>query len=169
MRLRAATEADTEALAALLAEPEVRRWWQDYSPARVHEEMTGPGQTTEEGRVIEVDGQVAGWIQWEEEPWPEYPSVALDLFVGPAHFGTGVAQAALREVIERFAAKGHHRFQIDPTATNERAIRAYAKVGFKPVGILRASERRPDGWADALLMDLLIEELEPPPGAPSPR
>lgn len=159
MRLRAATEADTAALATLLAEPDVAEWWQDYSEARVREEMTASGETTEDGLVIEVDGRVAGWIQWDEEPWPEYPSVALDLFVGPAHFGTGVAQAALREVISRFAAKGHHRFQIDPTARNERAIRAYAKVGFKPVGILRASERRPDGWADALLMDLLIEEL----------
>jgi aminoglycoside 6'-N-acetyltransferase len=40
------------------------------------------------------------------------------------------------------------------------AIRCYSKVGFRPVGILRRSERGPDGsWHDGLLMDLLAEEL----------
>ena len=49
---------------------------------------------------------------------------------------------------------------IDPAAANERAIRAYAKVGFKPAGVLRRSWRGPDGtWEDQLLMDLLADEL----------
>jgi aminoglycoside 6'-N-acetyltransferase len=160
VRLRSATEADVAPLAEILAEPEVARWWQGYSPERVREEMLG-SDASEAGLVIEVDGAVAGWVQWDEEPWPEYPRVAMDIFVAPAHFGRGVARAALRAVIESFAVKGHHRFEIDPTVSNERAIRAYAKLGFKPVGVLRASERRPEGWADALLMDLLIEELVP--------
>lgn len=162
MRLRSATEADVEPLAEILADPAVAGWWQDYSPERVREEMLGP-DATETGLVIEVDGAVAGWVQWNEEAWHEYPSVSMDIFVAPAHFGKGVAQAALRAVIESFAVKGHHRFEIDPTLSNERAIRAYAKLGFKPVGVLRACERRPDGWADALLMDLLIDELVPDP------
>ena len=43
---------------------------------------------------------------------------------------------------------------------NERAISAYKKVGFKPVGVLRRYEMGPDGtFHDSLLMDLLIEEL----------
>lgn len=160
MRLRSATEADVGPLAEILAEPEVARWWQGYSAERVREEMLG-SDASEAGLVIEVDGAVAGWVQWDEETWPEYPRVAMDIFVAPAQFGRGVARAALRAVIESFAVKGHHRFEIDPTLSNERAIRAYAKLGFKPVGVLRASERRPEGWADALLMDLLIEELVP--------
>ena len=53
-----------------------------------------------------------------------------------------------------------HRLVIDPSAANEPAIRAYSKVGFKPVGRLRRSWRRPDGtWEDQLLMDLLADEL----------
>ena len=37
------------------------------------------------------------------------------------------------------------------------AIRAYEKVGFKPVGVMRRSERDVggDGWHDSLLMELL--------------
>ena len=49
---------------------------------------------------------------------------------------------------------------IDPAAANERAIRAYERVGFRRVGVMRAYERGPDGtWHDGLLMDLLRDEL----------
>jgi aminoglycoside 6'-N-acetyltransferase len=56
--------------------------------------------------------------------------------------------------------RGHHRLTIDPAAANERAIHAYRRVGFRPVGIMRRYERGPDGtWHDGLLMDLLAGEL----------
>ena len=55
---------------------------------------------------------------------------------------------------------GHHRITIDPAAHNERAIRSYAKVGFRPVGVMRQYERGPGGqFHDGLLMDLLRGEL----------
>jgi L-amino acid N-acyltransferase YncA len=44
--------------------------------------------------------------------------------------------------------------------TREAAIRAYEKVGFRRVGVMRSYERGPDGsWHDNLLMDLLAGEL----------
>jgi aminoglycoside 6'-N-acetyltransferase len=56
--------------------------------------------------------------------------------------------------------RGHHRFTIDPSLANERAIKAYKAVGFRPVGVMRQYDRNPDGeWEDALLLDLLAEEL----------
>ena len=57
--------------------------------------------------------------------------------------------------------RGHHRVTIDPAADNAAAIRCYAAVGFRPVGILRRNEKDAvgDGWHDSLLMDLLAEEL----------
>ena len=56
--------------------------------------------------------------------------------------------------------RGHHRLTIDPAAVNERAIRRYAAVGFRPVGVMRQYERDADGQAgtDELLMDLLADE-----------
>ena len=49
---------------------------------------------------------------------------------------------------------------IDPAADNVAAIRAYEKVGFRPVGVMRQYERLPGGeWHDGLLMDLLADEL----------
>jgi aminoglycoside 6'-N-acetyltransferase len=56
--------------------------------------------------------------------------------------------------------RGHHRLTIDPAAANERAIRAYEKVGFRKVGLLRRYQYYPDGtWQDGLLMELLAEEF----------
>ena len=56
--------------------------------------------------------------------------------------------------------RGHHRLTIDPAAHNARAIKAYSRVGFKPVGVMRQYERGLDGaWHDGLLMDLLAEDF----------
>jgi aminoglycoside 6'-N-acetyltransferase len=59
-----------------------------------------------------------------------------------------------------FEHRGHHRITIDPAAHNERAIRSYRRLGFRPVGVMRRYERGADGtWHDGLLMDLLPEDL----------
>jgi aminoglycoside 6'-N-acetyltransferase len=56
--------------------------------------------------------------------------------------------------------RGHHRITIDPAAANTAAIRAYEKVGFRRVGVMRSYERDAggDGWHDGLLMELLAGE-----------
>ena len=145
LELRPFEEADAQAIEALLAEPEVRRWWADQDYDR------------DNGWVVEVNGEFSGWVQYEEETYEWYPSVALDISLTTALHGRGYGRRALRLAIEHFAALGHHRFTIDPDVRNERAIRSYAAVGFKPVGVMRAYERNPDGgWNDALLMDLIV-------------
>lgn len=55
---------------------------------------------------------------------------------------------------------------IDPALENAIAIRAYEKVGFTPVGVMRDYERDNDGasWHDALLMELLAGESLPARG-----
>ncbi|HEY6014551.1 MAG TPA: GNAT family protein, partial [Candidatus Limnocylindrales bacterium] len=71
--------------------------------------------------------------------------------------GPDAIRTLARQLFER---ERHHRLTIDPAIDNERAIRAYARVGFKPVGRMRRYQRFPDGtWRDALLMDLLADEL----------
>jgi peroxiredoxin/RimJ/RimL family protein N-acetyltransferase len=154
--LRPATDADAPALAALLAEPDVAAWWGACDLARVRADLRE--LTT---FAIVVDGALAGWLHAHEERDPAYPSVAFDIVLATRLHGHGYGREALRLAIRHFIAKGHHRFTIDPAAENERAIRCYAAVGFKPVGRLRAYERAPDGrWRDGLLMDLLADELQ---------
>jgi aminoglycoside 6'-N-acetyltransferase len=154
-------EPDAGPLAAMLGEPAVARWWNGpYDADRARREIL----EAEPGWVIEAGGGFAGWVQYYEETDPDYRHVALDISLATAYHGRGLGPEALRAVIDHFAAAGHHRFTIDPAAHNDRAIRAYAKVGFRPVGILRDYERAPDGtWRDGMLMDLLVSELRPAP------
>jgi aminoglycoside 6'-N-acetyltransferase len=149
LELRRFQPADAAALEALFAEPGVKRWWPDTDYDRGN------------GWVIEVGSEFAGWVQYEEEPYEWYPSVALDIALTTGLHGRGYGRRALRLAIEHFVAKGHHRFTIDPDVENERAIRSYSAVGFKPVGVLRAYGRDPGGgWRDGLLMDLIVVDGE---------
>ena len=156
MLLRAPEEWDAAALLTLLTEPEVARWWGHHDLDDVRE-LIQRG----EGWVILVDGAFAGWLEYAEEKDPDYRHVGLDIALLSALHGKGHGRAALRMGIDHFAARGHHRVTIDPRADNGRAIRSYTAVGFRPVGVMRSYERDDAGvWHDALLMDLLVAELE---------
>ncbi|MET8362881.1 GNAT family protein [Micromonospora sp. NPDC049580] len=158
--LRPATVADVPALAAIRADPEVRRWWRggDDLAASVQADLNDDDLAL---YAIEHDGRVIGAIQWYAEPDPDYRHASLDIFLDPAVRGEGLGGDAIRTLARHLIDEyGHHRFTIDPAAANSAAIRAYAKVGFRPVGIMRRYERGEDGrWHNALLMDLLAEEL----------
>jgi aminoglycoside 6'-N-acetyltransferase len=155
--LRPVRADDAEALLALLTEPSVARWWHEWDAARVQRDLIE--QDEEHVNVIEVGGEIAGLLLVYEEP-DEYKHAALDVSLGTAHQGQGLGPEALRLVITYLIEeRGHHRFTIDPAAHNDNAIRAYAKLGFRPVGVLRRYEWGADGWHDGLLMDLLADEL----------
>lgn len=153
--LRPLAHGDEAELRRIHATPEVSRWWD--AP-----EENFPWDEPESTRyTIEVDGRIAGLIQYWEEPDPKYRHAGIDVFVDPAVRGRGVGTEAIRKVIRLLIdERGHHRITIDPAAENLAAIRAYEKVGFKPVGITRRSELGSDGrsWHDGLLMDLLAGE-----------
>lgn len=151
--LRPSMEDDVDAIVALLAEPAVQRWWRENTPDDVRQEL-------HVGVTVLVEGVVAGWLLVHEEAEPDYPSVALDIALAERLHDRGYGREVIRLVVRHCIAHGHHRFTIDPAIDNERAIRSYAAVGFKPVGVLREYERWRDGrWGDGLLMDLLAREL----------
>ena len=158
--LRRAEMADAERLAEILAQPAVSAWWGRHDLDRVRAEVIDPGDGTVVF-VIEVEGTVAGLVQYSEEDEPDYRHAGIDIFLDPAYHGRGLGADAVRTVARYlFDVRGHHRLTIDPAASNERAIRSYERVGFRPVGVMRRYERGADGtWHDGLLMDLLAEEL----------
>ena len=115
--------------------------------------------------AIVCDNAVVGFIQYVEESEPHYREAAIDILVDPALHNLGIGRDAVATLAAHLIDdRGHHRLSIDPAADNEAAIRCYASVGFKPVGIARQQEQDADGhgWHDALLMDLLAEELVRP-------
>ncbi len=160
VRLRPVDRADVAALAEIRLQPEVRRHWRgsDDMVAEVVTDLAEPDSTP---YVIEVDGAVAGWIQWAEETEPDYRHASIDIYLSAALHGRGVGTDAVRTLARHLIVDHcHHRLIIDPAADNPAAIACYAKVGFQRVGITRQSERGPDGsWHDGLLMDLLAEDF----------
>jgi aminoglycoside 6'-N-acetyltransferase len=158
--LRPLVEADLDRIRAILAEPAVAQWWGlpgAGDPAA--DWASGDDETV--AFVIEADGEVVGSIQYAEEEDPDYRHAGIDLFLDTDHQGLGLGRDAVRRLARYlFDERGHHRLIIDPAAANERAIRSYASVGFRPVGTMRRYERGPDGtFHDGLLMDLLRDEL----------
>ena len=152
--LRPVVPADLPALLAILDEPEVARWWRRAEWERVDERDAVTF-------TILARGVVAGCIQYCEETDPDYFSAAVDIFVGTAAQGRGVGPDAMRTLISwLFDVRRHHRLTVDPAAENARAVHVYEKLGFRRVGVLRRYERVEDGeWRDALLMELLADEL----------
>jgi aminoglycoside 6'-N-acetyltransferase len=158
--LRTPTPTDAPALAIILAEPAVAAWWGEFDLARVRADLIDPEPDTEPF-VIEHGGEVVGYLQVAEETDPEFRHAGIDLFLRTDAQGRGLGPDAIRTVAAHLVDdRGHHRLTIDPAADNARAIAAYAKVGFRPVGRLRRYQRLPDGrWIDGLLMELLAEGL----------
>ena len=158
--LRPLRPADRAELRAILSQPEVARWWDTADPDQaVDDWLADDGETV--GFAIEEAGRTIGSIQYVEEDSPGYRHASIDVFLDREHHGRGLGPEAIRAIARYlFDVRGHHRLTIDPSAANDRAIRAYERVGFRPVGVMRRYERGPDGtWHDGLLMDLLVGEL----------
>jgi aminoglycoside 6'-N-acetyltransferase len=157
--LRPVTADDADRLAAVLAEPEVARWWPRYDVERVRRELIESPHTMV--FVIEADGEVVGSVQYVEEPAPDYRHASIDVFLHPKLHGRGLGSDAVRTVARHLIHdRGHHRLAIDPALDNTKAIRAYKRVGFREVGVMRQYERGADGeWQDGILMEMLAAEL----------
>jgi aminoglycoside 6'-N-acetyltransferase len=157
--MRALTEADLPRLLEILLQPGVSEWWPCYDMARLRADtFETPGTTA---LAIELGGEFVGMVMYSEETDPFYKSASIDIALDITCVGQGLGSDTLRTVARHlFEARGHHRLSIDPALANERAIGAYKKVGFKPVGVMRSYEKGADGtFHDNLLMDMLADEL----------
>lgn len=157
--LRTGCPEDTDILVRIRNEPEVARRWGDADIEEIGEEFIG----SDECFVIEVNGEVVGGIQYGEEEDPMYRHASMDIFLTTSCHGQGLGTEAIRVLARHlFEERDHHRLTIDPAADNLAAIRAYERLGFRKVGIMRSYERGPNGiWHDGLLMDMLREEFRP--------
>ncbi len=152
--LRELRESDAPVLVAIIDRPGVREWW---GTENTDEQLLADGPAF----TIEIDGEIGGWLGFDEEEEPDFRHASMDIFLAPEHHGAGLGPQALRLVARWLVAeRGHHRITIDPSAANARAIAAYESIGFRRVGVMRRYQRGPDGeWHDGLLLDLLAEEL----------
>ena len=154
---RAMTRDDLATLHAWVQRPHVAEWWaeprtlsditRDYLP-------TIDGSSTTQAFIACLDGAPIGFIQsyvvlgsgdgwWEDETDPG--ARGIDQFLADAQrlnrgLGTAMIQAFVKQLFEDPAVT---KVQTDPSPENLRAIRCYAKAGFRPVGEVAT----PDGPA----------------------
>ncbi len=146
---------DATRLREIHLEPAVVEWWGTMEDSFPFDEPESTRFT------IWVDGEIAGLIQYGEEPEPMYRHAWIDLFVTTSLHGRGIGGEAVSRVVDLLRdERRHHRITIDPSVENAAAIRAYEKAGFERVGVMKMAERAPDGrWRDALFMEQVFPSV----------
>jgi aminoglycoside 6'-N-acetyltransferase len=153
--LRAVRRDDLGRIGVILGEHEVASRWGHFTQEEIEEFLD------DTAFAVTVDDEVIGLIQYGENDDPMYRSANVDIFLTSSRHGQGLGSDAIRALARYlFVELGHHRVTIDPAVDNTSAIRAYERVGFRTVGVMRRYERGPDGtWHDGLLMEMLDDEL----------
>jgi aminoglycoside 6'-N-acetyltransferase len=153
-QFRPAGSADLPMLLRWIATPHVARWWGEAPAdlAEIKEAVEDPRVHT---FIVLCDGRPIGYQQsydphdWDGHPFADQPhgTRGIDQFIGEADMlDRGHGSAFVRAFVERLFEEGAPRVVTDPDPANARAVRAYAKAGFRPL------ERRTTPWGDALLM-----------------
>lgn len=119
--------------------------------------------------MIKIEDKFIGYLQYfvipKDGPWGhkhfgiEYIEnmYSIDIFIGEKEYwGGGIGSTLLNHLGKYLISdKGASAVYIDPRATNERAIKAYEKAGFKKVKILNNHEIFEGKKCDSWLMQFL--------------
>jgi ribosomal protein S18 acetylase RimI-like enzyme len=99
--------------------------------ARIAHVATAPDSAQfiaeEDGRII---GHAGGWAP----PGTSGTTVIYAVYVTPARRGTGVLKQLIDIVAEWSRAMGRHRLELEVIVGNDRAVRAYQRIGFTDTG-----------------------------------
>jgi aminoglycoside 6'-N-acetyltransferase len=136
--VRRATARDADLLVAWHANPDVSRYWDDETFTR-EEMLSRLARPDVAPFVIEHDGVEIGYLQvWFSEAIPD--EAGLDMFLIPRARGHGLGPDAARTITDWLLSPGGmRRISVDPYGSNDRAIPAWTKAGFRPL-----EERPPD-------------------------
>jgi RimJ/RimL family protein N-acetyltransferase len=111
--------------------------------------------------IIEVDGERAGAMAFDEVSDTNRIAHLGGLAVDAAYRGRGVADEAAR-LLQRYliGELGFHRLELLVYGFNERAIRHAERVGYVREGVKRRAYLRHGEWQDAVMFALLSDDLE---------
>jgi aminoglycoside 6'-N-acetyltransferase len=157
---RPVIEEDLPMIAGWLAELHVAQWWNDPE-TEIAEIAKHIDSISVEPLIVELGGKPIAYLQSydphleDDHPYADQPfgTLGIDLSIGrPEMVGIGHGSAIVRQFVEQLFEEGVPRVIIDPDPANGRAIRAYEKAGFRPVG------RRQSEYGDVVLMAIDADE-----------
>ena len=156
MTIREATPDDVPAilglvcdLAAYEREPDAVRATEQHFHAAL---FPSDGSPTTFAHVAEVDGEVVGMALWylTFSTWTGVNGIWLeDLFVQPAHRGTGLGRELLATLARTCVERGYQRLEWWVLDWNEPSIGFYKRLGAVPQ----------DEWTTFRLADAALTEL----------
>jgi RimJ/RimL family protein N-acetyltransferase len=165
-RVRRATGADVEFMAALALHDEVEPFMVAVSP-RERDELHDEVRRSEEepslhGRfVLEVAGEAAGVLAFEIANRRSRIAYLHAVMLDPSYRGRGLATAATRLLVRHLVFDlDYHRVQLEVYGFNEPALRHFERAGFRREGVRRRAYWRHDRWVDGILFGLVREDLE---------
>jgi aminoglycoside 6'-N-acetyltransferase len=132
-----AVEADVDLLVGWHADPGISRYWDDKQFTR-NEMLARLGRPQVDAYIIEADDRPVGYVQaWFDRELPDRSG--LDMFLVPDARGRGLGPDAARTLATHLLNTGQSRVTVDPYRSNQPAIRAWTRAGFRPV-----TEHEPD-------------------------
>jgi len=160
---RPLTEADLPLLCTWLNRPHLQQWWRrgtitrDEVRDKYLPRIAGPDAARP--YLAYLDGHPAGYVQYyraaegSDDWWPDEPGagvLGIDQFLADGgRLGQGLGTAMVAQFAAFLMADPTvTEIRVDPHPDNTRAIRCYARVGFREVGPITT----PDG--PALMMVL---------------
>jgi aminoglycoside 6'-N-acetyltransferase len=150
------TANDLPMIKRWLAEPHLCKWWGD--PAEQYKLVSGDlDEPAMDQYIVSDDGRDFGYLQcYDLTAWNsgfgEQPkgTRGIDLFIGEAGMiEQGHGSAMIRAFVDERLRDGAPRIVTDPDPKNPRALRAYEKAGFVPVGMVDT----PDGPSLLMVRD----------------
>ena len=182
IRFRQLRREDLPMIHAWLNRPHVAEWWDDRLSLEQVIEDFGPmadGTDSTRGYIVCLGDEEIGFLQcyvvagsgggfWSDEVDPG--ARGTDQFLAREDLlGKGLGTAMLRAFVDQlFEDPSITKVQVDPSPSNERAIRAYRKAGFEPGPVVET----PDGPARLMVCRRAERErsraASPSAASPSP-
>ncbi len=136
--VRPATADDVDLLVDWHADPDVARYWDGETFTR-EEMLLRLARPDVDPYVVQEDDEPVGYLQaWFDDDSPD--DGGLDMFLMPAARGRGLGPDGARTLARWLLSAGQRRrLTVDPYLSNEGAVRAWSKAGFRPV-----EKREPD-------------------------
>jgi phosphinothricin acetyltransferase len=121
--------------------------------------------------VAERNGRVIAWAGASEyRPRACYAGIAeFSIYTERDSRGTGAGRAALSGLIAACAQRGFWKLVSRIFPENEASLGLCCSLGFREVGIYRRHAQLDGVWRDVVIVEKLLDDVQPPEDARSPQ